>query len=194
MDRKFLSPEERAEHDAQMEDAGYGAPIAGLIEETEFGPHLPTPYSSDQIKENLVHLNEDSRQAQRQWAHYLHDDALADGLLSHWKAWNNAERKLKVLHNGIVIPTRALRGVRRRDDFGAVVHQQEFWSEMTWDEVVQEIIKADAQISSFEVIKAIAAKLLKLKIRVPDSISPGDACRRLGMDIESYLLDEDLAA
>jgi hypothetical protein len=194
MDRRHLAPEERAEHDGVMEEAGYGTPIAVPLVGIDGDVRPPTPFSSDQIRENMVVLVGDAVQAHRPWARILSDDALAEGLLDHWKKWNNAEQRLKVLHNGIVVPARAIRGVRRRDDSGAVVHQQEFWAEMAWDEVVQEIAMADAQIASYEVTKAIALKLLKLKITVPDSLTPGDACRRLGMDLETYLLEEILAA
>lgn len=195
MDRRYLNEEERADHDALMEEAGYGAPVAALITGAPYESWQPTPYSSDQIKGNLVRMIDDARQGgQRQWAHHLYDDAVADGLLSHWKAWNNNDRKLKVFHNGLVLPARAVRGIRRRDESGAVVHQQEFWAEMSWDEVIQEITKADARIAAEQVTKSIAVKLLKLKVQVPDSATPGEACRQLGMDIQSYLLDSDLAA
>lgn len=114
-------------------------------------------------------------------------DALANGAYEHWKNWNNADKKIRVFHNGSLVPARAMRGVRRRNDAGLIEHQQSFWPEMTWAEVQQQIDGAEQRIAAEEVTKSIGFKLLRLLIQAPDSTGPGDACKAIGEDFETYL-------
>jgi hypothetical protein len=174
MDLRNLAPEERPEHAGLMAEAGY--------DETT-GRVLPAHV----IKQRLVRLLLDAEQAGRKWATYLMRDALANGLHAHWKSWDDAEKKLKFFMNGVIVPARAQRGVRRRTITGRVEHQRSFWREMSWAEVEQQIDDAEARIAAEGITKAIGFRLLKLRLEAPDSTGPGDACERTDRDFYEYL-------
>lgn len=174
MKLRYLSPEERPEHDLLMQEAG-------------FDPEYGSPFVAHVIKDRVVKMLRDAEQAGHHWAGYILGDALANGAYEHWKNWNNADKKIRVFHNGSLVPARAMRGVRRRNDAGLIEHQQSFWPEMTWAEVQQQIDGAEQRIAAEEVTKSIGFKLLRLLIQAPDSTGPGDACKAIGEDFETYL-------
>lgn len=177
MKRRHLAPEERAEYDAAYEEAG-------------LDPH-GNPRPSDEIKTRLLARLEDAVQAGRRWAGYVMDDALEDGLLKSWKDWNNEQNRMKVIHNGVIVPARAVRGTRRRDsDTGTVMYQQAFWREMTWEDVRQQLDDARKRIDAEKVTVSIATRLLELKLRCPESAGPFDACDALSVDFEKYIAGE----
>lgn len=178
MNRKHLSPEEREEYDGLFEEAGFN----------EYGEIL----QSDQIKVNMRAKLEDAVQAGRPWAESVLSDALENGLLSAWKAWNNQQRRLKTIHNGAIVPARAVRGVRHRTpETGGLYHQQTLWREMTWDDVRQQLDKARKSIEAERVTESIANRLLVLLLECPDSLGPGDACERLELNFEAFLTGEE---
>jgi hypothetical protein len=178
--RKHLSSEERSEFDALFEEAGLD----------EFG----NPRPAHEIKARMRRVLDDAVQAGRTWAQYVLDDALEDGLGKAWKGWNNEQRRMRTLHNGVIVPARAVRGTRRRDpETGQVVHQQSFWLEMSWEGVRQQLGDSRKRIDAERVTESIAARLLELLLDCPDSAGPADACERLGIDMQDYLVSDEAA-
>lgn len=177
MRRGFLSPEERVEFDAMYEQAGLDM----------FGKARP----SDEIKSRLLSMLQDAVQAGRKWAGYVLDDAVEEGLFKSWKDWNNEQERMRVYYNGVIVPARAVRGTRRRNqDTGRTVHQQVLWREMSWEQVRQQLDDSRTRIAAEQITISIAARLLELKLRCPESTGPLDACERLGLDFDTYLSAE----
>lgn len=178
MKRKHLSPEERSEYDELFEEAGFD----------EYGNPIPAA----QIKANVRAALEGAEQAGRAWASLVLDDALEDGLLKAWNSWNSEQRKIRTVHNGVLVPVRAIRGTRRRDaETGAVVYQQSFWREMTWEDVRQQLDDSRKRIDAERITESIANRLLSLLLRCPDSVGPADACEGLNVDFEAYIAGEE---
>lgn len=181
MKRKHLSPEERPEYDALFEEAGLD----------EYGDPLP----AHEIKPRMRAALEGAVQAGRSWAGYVLDDALDDGLLKAWNSWNAEQRRMRTIHNGVIVPVRAVRGTRRRDpETGTVYHQQAFWRTMSWADIRQQLDDAEKRIAAEQVTKSTAMRLLALLLRCPESTGPLDACERLGLDLDRYLIGEEEAA
>lgn len=180
MKRGHLSPEERPEFDALFEEAGLD----------EIGNPLP----SSEIKARMRSLLRDAVQAGRPWAQYVLDDAADDGLLAAWKRWNNEQKRMRTLHNGAIVPVRAVRGTRRRDpETGQVVNQQSFWREMSWADVRQQLDDSRKRINAERITESIANRLLALLLDCPESMGPAEACERLGIDMQSYLVGDEAA-
>jgi hypothetical protein len=174
MDIRNLSHEERPEHEELMISAGYD-------------PNTGRSFPAHVIKQRLVRLLADAEQAGRAWVPHLRRDATAHGLYLHWKSWDDADKQLKVMHNGVIVPARSQRGVRRRTKTGELIHQRAFWREMTWAEVNQQIDDAESRIAAEGVTKSIGLRLLKLRLDCPKSKGPGDACKKTGRDFNEYL-------
>ena len=180
MKRGHLSPEERPEFDALFEEAG--------IDEAG------NPRPSREIKARMRPLLRDAVKAGRVWAQYVLDDAVDDGLLAAWKRWNNEQKRMRTLHNGVIVPVRAVRGTRRRDpETGQVVNQQSFWREMSWADVRQQLDDSRKRIDAERITESIANRLLVLLLDCPKSAGPADACELLGVDMQSYLMGDKAA-
>lgn len=174
MDIRNLSHEERPEHEALMIDAGYD-------------PNTGRSFPAHVIKQRLLKLLGNAEQADRKWVPHLMRDALTHGLYLHWKSWDDAGKRIKVMHNDVIVPARAMRGVRRRTKAGQLVHQRAFWREMSWAEVNQQIDDAESRIAAEGITTSIGLRLLKLRIEAPKSKGPGDACKKTGRDFDEYL-------
>lgn len=180
MDWKMLSPEEREEYDALLYEAGYD----------EVGNRLPSRLIGDRMHTLLA----DAVQAGRVWASYVIDDDARTGHLSRFKKWDKAKHPINVKHGTVIVPRAAVMGVKRRDPAtGAVVHQLALFAEMSWDELVGVLESTQSRIASARITVGMCTKLLALKLRSPESAGPGDACDRLGVDMEDYLVDDEAA-
>lgn len=180
MDRKTLSAEERAEYDALLYEAGYD----------EYGQRRPSGEIGDRMHRLLV----DAVQAGHAWASYVIDDDAQRGHVSRFKRWDKVRTPMQVNHQSVIVKRSAVMGVVRRDvETGAAYHQQALYADMTWSELVGVLEGAQGRIASDRITVGIGKKLLALKLRAPESIGPGDACERLGVDMYSYLASEEAA-
>lgn len=180
MDRRMLSTEERAEYDALLYEAGY---------DTD-GQRRP----SGEIGDRMHRLLADAVQAGRTWASYVIDDDARRGHVSRFKRWDKVRTPMEVNHQSVIVKRAAVMGVLRRDvETGAAYHQQALYADMTWGELVGVLEGAQGRIASDRITAGICKKLLALKLRAPDSMGPGDACGRLGVDMHSYLASEEAA-
>jgi hypothetical protein len=177
MDRKHLSPEERAEYDALLYDAGYD----------EHGDRRPSGEIGDRVHDLLA----DAVRAGRAWAGYVIDDDARMGHLARFKRWDKVRALIEVNHQSVIVKRSAVMGVKRRDaETGASYDQQVLYAEMSWSEVVYVMESAQVRISSEQITVGTCTKLLALKLRCPESAGPADACVRLGIDMQDYLTEE----
>lgn len=181
MKTKYLSPDERPEHDALMLQAGYD-------------PHTGKAYPTWQIKENLDQLTRDAVQAGRRSFEYIREDATRDGLLAHWNAWNRERNSIRARVNNQEVRASGSRGTVQRDDDGRAVHQRLTWIQMSWEEVLEQGQGAATRIAAEQITRSIVAKLTELRDRVPDSTGPADAAERMGTTVEAWLAGESLVA
>lgn len=171
-----MSPEERAEYDALMTEAGYD----------EFGVARP----SHEIGDRMTAMLADAVQAQRPWATWVRDSDARAGHLSRWNRWNKTRNPVLVSHDGQLLNRAGAMGIRRPSIAGGLQHQQVLFHHMTWAEVSQVVEVARQRAKSEQITVSLALRLLDLHMRAPESKGPREACTLLGIDIESYLAAE----
>jgi hypothetical protein len=176
MKREHMSPEERVEYDALMTEAGYD----------ENGQARPSVEIGDRIHAMLT----DAAQAHRTWASWVLDTDARKGHLARWKRWHKARNTVLVSHDGKLLSRAGAMGIRRQTIAGSGYHQQVLFHAMSWDEVRQVVEVARQRIKSEQITVGMALRLLDLHLRAPESKGPGDACAKLGLDIEAYLASD----
>lgn len=175
MAREHLTPDERAEYDALMYEAGYdeaGKPRPSY----EIGPRVAQA------------LGKSADQAHRGWALHVRDEITVSGSLARWRKWNKARALIEVAGVTYVTTKAATVGVRRADaKTGATYYQAAFWEDLTRAELAQVIERAAKQTDAETKTIALARRLLALLDRVPEAVTVSDAARELGLTTASYL-------
>lgn len=172
---KMLSPEERAEYNDLLSEAGYVD-----------GAHAP----SSEVGQRMHDLLENAARAGRPWAEWvLRDDALA-GHLSRFKQWDKAREKQMAFVGGAIVPIAAVRGVKRFDKTGRRYDQQAFWREMSWDDVRAVLNGSKLRIRAEQITVSVATRLLMLHMEQPDSAGPADACDQAGYEFDAFMAGE----
>lgn len=81
-------------------------------------------------------------------------------------------------------------GLREREESGQVVWQRGLWEEYTWGKYRQwradRRAQADTLLAELDVHDAVA----QLEAVLPESMGPGDALRRLGLDPAAFSIDD----
>lgn len=182
MKEEYLSPDERAEYDALLADAGL---------DDNGQPH-PSKEIGPRVHQRLLAL----AQTGSTWAKWILLDDAEAGHLKRFNDWLKARNKQRVItESGDVVPKPAVVGVRRRHDDGTTFYQQSFWRDVTWAEVEQKLAEATATINAARITSYQARRLLRLRDRVPESTGPAAACLLLGIEVTAYIAGEqDLPA
>jgi hypothetical protein len=170
---EILTPDERAEYDALLYDAGYDAD----------GKPMP----SHLIGPRMVNALRSAVNAQRPWAEWVLEDLLVSGALRRWRKWNKQRDVVTVAGKSYTVTKPAAIGVRRRNDQGETYFQAVLWEDLTRDELEQIIARAAKQIDSESKTIQTAKRLLKLMTRVPEAQTVAEATAAIGTSTEAFL-------
>lgn len=170
-----MTPEERAEFDELMYEAG-----------RPDGSPLPSGEIGRRVREALVSAD----QAGRPWAQWLLDDYTESGCLSAWKQWNGRQEKTQVYYEGALVRKPAVRAVQRvKADTGQSYYQQTFWDELSADDLRELVAKANARIKAERVTIAAALRLIAA-IDQTGAATVREAMESLGTTVDEYLAAE----
>lgn len=176
----YLSPEERAEFDTLMYEAGFD----------EHGKPRP----SHEIAARVVQmLREAANQAHRAWANYVLEDLTTSGAMARWRSWSKRREVLTVAGESYVVSKAAAVGVRKQSSEGRTYYQMTFWADMTRDELRQVIDRSAKEVESERQTIALARRLLELLDKAPKANTVAEAAASLGVDVEDYLSGQDAA-
>lgn len=186
MTRNILSPEERAEYDDLMYEAGYD------------GDGKPRP--SHEIAERVIRmLREAVDQTRKPWAELILADILTVGARTHWRGWIREREVVTISGKSYTADKSAVMGIRKKDEeTRRTYYQLTFWADMTRDELAQIIDGSSKRIASERVTIAAARRLLRLLDQVPGARTPQEAAEALALDLSDYLAafdgDDEAAA
>lgn len=135
----------------------------------------------------VLRLLDDAIQAQQPWAQIVIDGWMLSG------AMNAAKRRHKQTSVAKVKLTNAERvrpmvvGTKRVDPSGALVDQQELVLELPWAAVEDRVKSSARRVRDLGFTVATDRKVLALRARCPESSTPAEACRLLGIDFFEYM-------
>jgi hypothetical protein len=127
----------------------------------------------------------DAIQAHRPWASEVERACLRFGMGKEISRYQDRERAL-VSHDGRVLSLPAVQA-RRVIDGTRVTYQRELIELWTWDQLVDKRIEAIKAQDTYSEKVAHYDRLLALRVRAPQSKTPADAARILGLDLDEYL-------
>lgn len=180
MTQYVLSPEERAEFDDLMYEAGFD----------EHGKPLP----SGEIQVRVVQaLRTAADQAHRSWARYVLDEMTAAGAMARWRAWSKRREVVTVAGESYVTTKAAAMGVRKQSPDGRTYYQMTFWADMTREELRQVIDRSAKEVESERQTIALARRLLALLDRAPEAKTVAEAAEKAGVELEQYLGNAEAA-
>ncbi|MBB2914905.1 hypothetical protein FHS43_006217 [Streptosporangium becharense] len=173
---RMLSPEERAEYDALLHEAGYD----------DNGEQRP----AHEIKERMHRLLQDAVQAHRTWAGYVLDADVREGHHRRFKGWDRARQVVSTRHGGRVVKRSAVMSLRRRDpDNGRTYWQGTFYPDMTREDLLDVINGSEVRIGSERITIATARRLVAL-LDETGAATVAEALEARGVELETYLLEE----
>lgn len=166
--RAAWEPEEREECDALLAEV-----IAA------------TTITSERLDSFERHLN-DAIQSQRPWARDLERSLLREGAAKEIKRYQDRNRAM-VSHNGRVLNLPRVQGTTVRDEEGRVFHQRELIELWSWEQIADKRIEALKGQRTYSEKVAHYDRLLALRELCPESESPADAVKQLGLNLDEYL-------
>jgi hypothetical protein len=174
--RKYLSPEERAE-------------FAAILDEAR---SLPAP--GDRI-DHVQRCVDDAEQARRPWASIAQREAAREGWAKALKARDDELLKVAVLsHDGEVLTKPRKVGTRKVDAATGEAHRQRSLLElMTWDELDAKLEHYVRSRRSYEELIAVVRRHLELRDLAPEASTPAQAADQLGVDLDAWLSGEAAA-
>lgn len=173
---RMLSPEERAEYDALLHEAGYD----------EAGEQRP----AHEIKERMHRLLQEAVQAHRTWAGYVLDADVREGHHRRFKGWDRARQVVNTRHGERVVRRSAVMSLRRRDpDNGRTYWQGTFYADMTRQDLLDVVNGAEVRIGSERITIAMARRLVAL-LDETGAATVATALETRGVELETYLLEE----
>lgn len=172
MTRIHMTPDERAEYDSLWSEAweGGGQPV--------------------DVAERAILLLRDAEQAGRIWASYVLDAMTVEGATGMGKKWKKArEGKITIAYNGEIIgKTNSAYSLPDRDeDSGITTHQLKLFGDMPWAAVLKLLRQVEQQLTSANITRVAAKRMLELQKRHPDSWGPREAAAAEGLTLEEYL-------
>lgn len=171
INRAAWSPEERTEYDDLL---------AQVVAST-----TNTSRRLDLMEE----LIEDSVQAQRVWASDVVRAACRDGFASEIKRYQDRNRALVASTTGRVLNVPRVQGTVARRDDGEMYHQRALIELWTWEQIADKRAEAIRAQRLYGDKIAHYDKLLALRDLCPDSSSPSDAAKQLGISLDDWLGD-----
>lgn len=173
MNRNMLSPQERKDYDALVFDATHH-PDGSMRKSSEIGV---------EFRRLLV----DAQQAGHEWAAWVLDDALIDGLRARGVKWSRSRDYVETPFGGKFVRKPDRMAVARKEPgTGEQYQQQTAWADMTRGDLHALIDGRLSQINAERATIQIARKLLELLDRVGvDRVA--EALDRIGASLEDFL-------
>ncbi|MFY1686407.1 hypothetical protein [Plantactinospora sp. WMMB782] len=168
IDRASWSPEDREEFEQML------AEICGR-----------TTDSAERIDLAEALLN-DAVQGQRFWARQVERACLRDGLGAEIRRYEDRNRVM-FAHDGRVLSMPAKQARRVQVDDGRTVFQRELIELWPWAQIEDKRAEAIRARRTYDDKVAHYDRLLALRVLCPDSASPDEAARQLGIDLQTYL-------
>ena len=99
---------------------------------------------------------------------------------------------IRISETGEVVSLPARFGIRRRGPDGELgkVYQQCLWATMPWSEFHAFVLSLTSQRDRLSTEIRAFHEIAQLEDRCPGSMSPQDACERLGIDPRSFAIDQ----
>ncbi len=169
------SPEERAEYQALCEEAW-----------------AASDRQAQRINAYLAALH-DAEQAQRFYAREVLAEAERRGAEALLKGWQKDRQRIAVAHDGRVLNRSRVVGTTRRDESGQTFATQTLFDLLTWDEIEAKVTEFSRQVRAYRDNIILAMRLLGLRDLAPESHTPDEAARSLGITVEDFLMDEHAA-
>jgi hypothetical protein len=169
INRSSWSPEERDEFDALL---------ARVISSST--------NTTDRL-DLMEQLMGDAIQAQRYWASDVDRAARRYGYASEIKKYQDRNRVLVASGTDRVLSLPRIQGTIARNEEGDAYHQRELIELWTWEQILEKRAEAIRARRLHADKVAHYDRLLALRDQCPDSTSPADAARQLGINLDSWL-------
>lgn len=148
---------------------------------------------TSQMGSALVSELELRAEAGDSWAESILRAFSRDGADEYARAWLDRRDRgsIKIASNGRVIDIPARVGVPARSSTGVrePYFQRPLWWELSWAEFEAHIASLRAQIGRLDVNLTGKLQVLALRDRHPDTLTPGEACEREGIDPQRFASD-----
>lgn len=132
----------------------------------------------------------DARQAHREWAFRVEDEALRRGASSLLTRWNKARNQVAVSYDGQVLSKPRAIGTERTDEAGNRYATQTLFDFMSWSELSEKKREYLTQIRAYSANVAVLDRLLALRELAPGAATPAEACDQLGTTVEAWLAED----
>lgn len=135
----------------------------------------------------MEELLEDAVQAHRPWAVEVERAARRHGFAGEIKRYQDRNRVLVAADSGRVLNAPRVQGTVARRDDGEVYHQRALIELWTWEQIANKRAEAIRAQRLYGDKVAHYDKLLALRDLCPDSSSPADAAKQLGISLDEWL-------
>ncbi len=136
----------------------------------------------------------DAAQAHRYWAREVERACTRHGYAKEIKAYQDRNRAMVATETGELLNLPSVQGRVARTDAGEVYHQRALIEVWPWEQILEKRSQAIRSRRVYTDKIAHYDKLLALRELVPDSLTPVDAARRLGITVNDYLAGVERAA
>lgn len=169
INRAAWSPEERDEYDELLAQV-----VASTTDTT----------ARLDLMERLI---QDAVQAHRFWASDVERAARRDGFAGEIKRYQDRNRALVASETGRVLNVPRVQGTVGRREDGQTFHQRALIELWTWEQIATKRAEAIRAQRLYGDKVAHYDKLLALRDLCPDSATPADAARQLGINLDDWL-------
>lgn len=133
-------------------------------------------------------LLDDAVQAGRVWATDVDGSCRRDGLGDEIRRYQDRNRAM-VSYKGEVLNVPSIQSTKTRSASGDVVYQRELIELTTWEQIAEKRAEAIRSRRTYSDKIAHYDKLLALRDLCPESTTPADAAKRLGLTVDGWLSD-----
>lgn len=146
-------------------------------------------------KEVLLDRLNDALQAHRDWARDMEDEIRLRGALSLITSFARAERTVLVAMSDrrSLLKSKDI-GIKLVDDSGQIYEQRAFFEELTWEQIEDKRAAYLKGRRAYDDNVAIMDRLAALRLMAVGTSTVGEACDRLGISVDEYLLEADADA
>lgn len=128
----------------------------------------------------------DAVQAHRPWARDVERSAARAGLAKEIKAYQDRNRAM-VAYNGTVLNLPRVQSRIVRDETGETYHQRELIELWSWQQLADKRAEALRGRKTYSEKVAHYDRLLALREMCPESVTPADAAKQLGINLDEFL-------
>lgn len=174
-EKRYLSPDERAEYDQIFYDATHDAS----------GNVLPTRAFGERLRHGL----EGALQSGRAWPQWVLDDAVESALQRRGKDWLKDSEVITIANGKSAFVNKSARiGVERDQEGGGDrAYQQVLWDDLTEAELLQIIRAANSRRKAEGITISTAKKLLNL-CKKHGVVTVAEALKAEGVGLDEFLV------